>query len=307
MSPRWDVLGFGSVAVDDLVYVDHYPAPDSKLPVRALRREGGGLAGTALVGAARLGARAAFCGVLGEDELSRFALDELEREGVDCTPVLKHPEARPFHSVVIVDQSTAQRCILYSDAGVKEVPEGHIVPELIANCRGLFVDFTVVSSGLRAAEVAHRLRIPVFGDIEPSSDPQLPDLVRQVDHLILGVDMAHRLTGARDPEAAVRALSRAERACCVVTAGDQGCWYSERGGQVQHVPALAVKVVDTTGCGDVFHGAYAASVTQGETVDHAVRVATVAAGLKATQPGGRAGIPDRATVNTTLENWTWPS
>jgi sulfofructose kinase len=301
VNPRWDVLGFGAVAVDDLVYVEKYPAPDSKLPVRALRREGGGLAGTALVAASRLGARAAFCGVLGEDELSRFTIRELEREGVDCAPVLKCPEARPYYSVVIVDQSTAQRSILYSNAGVMEVPAGNIVPELIANCRGLFVDFTVISAGLRAAELAHRHSIPVIGDIEPSSDPRLPDLVRQVDHLILGVDMAHRLTGESDPVAAVRALSGAERACCVVTAGNRGCWYSQRGGQVQHVPALEVEVVDTTGCGDVFHGAYAASLTQGESVDQAVRVATVAAGLKATQPGGRSGIPDRATIDQYLE------
>jgi sugar/nucleoside kinase (ribokinase family) len=300
MSPRWDVLAFGAVAVDDLVYVDRYPAPDSKVPVRALRREGGGLAGTALVAAARLGAKAAFCGVLGDDELSRFTVRELEREGVDCAPVLKHPEARPIYSVIIVDQSTAQRCILYSRAGLMEVPAEKIMPELIANCRGLFLDFTVISSGFRAAELAHRHNIPVIGDIEPCDDPRLPDFVRQIDHLILGIDMARELTGASDAIAAARVLSGAERACCVVTAGDRGCWYSERGGQVQHVPALQVEVVDTTGCGDVFHGAYAASLTGGESVSQAVRVATVAAGLKATQPGGRDGIPDRATVDRYL-------
>jgi sulfofructose kinase len=60
-------------------------------------------------------------------------------------------------------------------------------------------------------------------------------------------------------------------------------------------------VVDTTGCGDVFHGAYAASLTQGESVSQAVRVATVAAGLKATQPGGRDGIPNHATIDRYLE------
>jgi sulfofructose kinase len=59
--------------------------------------------------------------------------------------------------------------------------------------------------------------------------------------------------------------------------------------------------VDTTGCGDVFHGAYAACIAQGESVDTTVRIATAAAGIKATQPGGRAGIPDRAAIDRFLE------
>jgi len=86
----------------------------------------------------------------------------------------------------------------------------------------------------------------------------------------------------------------------VVTGGELGCWYSEHGGDVHHLPALKVQAVDTTGCGDVFHGAYAACLAQGESAHKALKVATVAAGLKATQPGGRSGIPDRATIDRVL-------
>jgi sulfofructose kinase len=82
-----------------------------------------------------------------------------------------------------------------------------------------------------------------------------------------------------------------------VTAGDEGCWYAERDGAVKYVPALPVQVVDTTGCGDVFHGAYAACIARGESIAAAMQVATTAAGLKSMQPGGRSGIPDRATVD----------
>ena len=112
MTKLWDVLGFGAVAVDDLLYLDDYPLPDTKVPIQSQRREGGGLAGTALVAAARLGARAAYCGVLGDDELSRFSIEELEREGVDCTPVVLQAQARPIHSVVIVSQATGERTLL---------------------------------------------------------------------------------------------------------------------------------------------------------------------------------------------------
>jgi sulfofructose kinase len=296
----WDVLGFGVVAVDDLLYVDGYPPPDTKIRIQAQRREGGGLAGTALVAVARLGARAAYGGILGDDEFSRFTIRELEREGVDCTPVLYRDEARPYRAVIIVDQSTGQRTIFYSADGVIERRPEEMAEELIARCRVLFVDFTVGDGGLRAIQLAHAHGIPVVGDIEQETIPGVETLMRQIDHLIIGVGLAGQLTGETQPDRMVRVLASAERACCVVTGGERGCWYSERGAAVRHFPAYRVQVADTTGCGDVFHGAYAACIAQGESVPTAIKVATATAGLKATQPGGRTGIPNRTTVDRFL-------
>jgi ribokinase len=297
----WDVLGFGVVAVDDLIYVDCYPPPDTKIPIRAQRREGGGLAGTALVAAARLGATAAYGGVLGDDELSRFTIRELEREGVDCTPVLHRAGTRPYRAVVVVDQSTGQRTIFYSSAGVVARRPEEMTGKLIARCRVLFVDFTVGDGGLRAIQLAHAHGIPVVGDIEQETALGVEELMHQIDHLIVGTELAGRLTGETQPDCMVRALASAERACSVVTAGERGCWYSERRGEIRHFPAYRVQVVDTTGCGDVFHGAYAACIAKGESVGMAIKVASATAALKATQPGGRTGIPNRTTVERFLE------
>lgn len=300
MVDHWDVLGFGVVAVDDLLYVDHYPGPDSKAEVRERRRDGGGLTGTALVAASRLAAKAAFCGVLGDDEVSLWAIQSLERERVDCSPVLRRPGARPTQSVIIVDLSTGQRTIFFSRAGVTPRRAEEMTTDLIGRTRVLFVDHTVVEGGLRAIQIAHALGIPVVGDIESESAPGVAELMTQVDHLIVSVHLAARLTGGSDPAAMVRALASPQRACLAVTAGDQGCWYAERGGQVRHQPAFRVEVVDTTGCGDVFHGAYAACIAQGQSVSQAIRRASAAAALKATQPGGRAGIPNRARLERFL-------
>jgi sulfofructose kinase len=276
------------------------------MPIQAQRREGGGLTGTALVAASRLGAKCAYGGVLGYDELSRFSVQELMREGVDCTPVLRRDQARPIYALVIVDLSTAQRTILYSTTGFTERQPEEITDELITNCRVLFVDHLTAEGGLRAVELAHVHGIPVVGDIEHDDWPGVSDLMRHIDHLIVGVDLAERLTGESRPRAMVRALSEDGRACCVVTAGERGCWYSERGGTVRHYPAFNVQVLDTTGCGDVFHGAYAACIAQGESVDSAVQIATAAAGIKATQPGGRTGIPSQAQIDRFLrEHRAW--
>jgi sulfofructose kinase len=111
------------------------------------------------------------------------------------------------------------------------------------------------------------------------------------------------MTGESDPAAMVRALYSSCHTACVVTVGDRGCWYISRrlGDEVHHTPAYRVKVVDTTGCGDVFHGAYAAGIAQGADVGRAILMAAAAAALKATQPGGRRGIPHRAALERFLQ------
>src|SRR5438552_11512604 len=105
MNPTFDILGLGCVAIDDLVYVDAYPAPDTKVQVRRRERQCGGLTATALVAAARLGARCAFAGVLGDDEDSDFVTATFEREGVDTAPTIRRREARPIRSTIIVDEA----------------------------------------------------------------------------------------------------------------------------------------------------------------------------------------------------------
>ncbi len=264
MTAKWDVLGFGAVAVDDLLYLDAYPAAGSKAQVREERREGGGLAGTALVAAARLGARAAYAGVLGDDELSRFTLAELKRAGVDCSAVLRRPDARPRHSVILVDRANGCRTVLSSRTGVIPPPAEMASVDLLGACRVLFVDHTVAAFALTAVPLAQRLGIPVVADLERVT-PEVLALVELVDHLVVGVGFARQVTGQGAPEEMVRALLIPGRMACVVTAGEQGCWYADRqtGSEVHYQPAHRVEIVDTTGCGDVFHGTYAAMIAAG--------------------------------------------
>jgi sugar/nucleoside kinase (ribokinase family) len=300
---RWDILGMGVVAVDDLLTVERYPPPDVKQPILDEQRQGGGLIATALVAAARLGARTAYLGVLGDDDLSLFALEGLESAGVDCSLVIRRTGARPVHATIIVDASNGQRTILHTHRGVVYPSPDQIPTELIAQCRVLLLDPFPGAATIQAERRAHALGTPVVADIEAPALPAAQHLIAHADHLIVGLEVGRRVTGLDAPAEMVVALARPDRPCCAVTAGAEGCWYSVYGGGAVHVPALPVQAADTTGCGDVFHGAYAASVARGEPVDAAVHVATVAAGLKATLVGGRAGIPDRAAVDRAMYAW----
>lgn len=288
--PRFDVLGWGAVAVDDLIYVDRHPAPDTKVIVQEELRQGGGLTATALVAVARLGGRAAYAGVLGDDDLSLYTLRELEREGVDCSLVLRRSGAGPIHARVIVDRSTGGRCILANRQRCVERPPEEITEDLVRQTRVLFVDSIAAVSGLYGAELARGLGIPIVADVEHTNEAACA-LAAKVDHLIVNQEVAHALTGCSDPAKAACALGKRGYRCVVVTAGVRGAWYATGEGPVRHQEAFTVPVVDTTGCGDVFHGAYALCLARGLPLEEAIRRASGAAAIKATRPGGREGIP----------------
>jgi sugar/nucleoside kinase (ribokinase family) len=300
---RLDVLGLGAVAIDDLLYVASYPPVDAKARVLGRERRCGGLAGTALVAAARLGARCAYAGVLGTDRASGWVLAHLAREGVDVAPTRRRPGVGPIRSTIIIGREDATRTV-FSHRGGFIGPDPDWPPEAVLRAaRVVLVDHIGVAGMARAARFVRGAGIPVVADFERDPGPGFPELLALADHLVVGRDFAARLTGEADPAAAARALWRVDRAAVVVTCGAAGCWAVEGPDPdpPRHCPAFAIAAVDTTGCGDVFHGAYAAALARGEGLDGRLRLASAAAALKASRPGGRGGIPTRTEVLALLD------
>jgi len=296
-----DILGLGCVAVDELLYVDRYPSADAKTQVLRRERQCGGLTATALVAGARLGARCAYAGALGEDDLSRFVLERFSRQGVETGWLVRDSAARPVASTIVVDSQRGTRNIFYDLAGSLGASPAGPPEDAIRSCRVLLVDHFGVEGMIRAARIAREAGIPVVADFERDNLPGFDELLGLVDHLVLSHGFASRRTGENDPERILRSLSEPPRAVVAVTCGDQGCYYRAEGGPIGHMPAFTVEVVDTTGCGDVFHGAYAAALARGLGLRERVRFASAASALKAMRSGGQAGIPDLSVVEAFLD------
>lgn len=301
-SMSWDIIGLGCVSVDDLLYVPQFPAPDTKTLVLRRERQCGGLTGTALITAARLGARCAYAGVLGPDDISRVVEENFRKERVDASHAPREKDARVPHSIVIVATETGTRNIFYHIDGRLGAHETLPEEAVLCSARVLFLDQYGMEGNLRAARIARAAGIPVVADLEDDSDPQFAKALALIDHLVLAEEFAQKITGSRSAQAAVERLWHDDRSAVVVTCGAKGAWFIGNDGVVQHQAAFRVRVADTTGCGDVFHGAYAASLVCGAAVADCVRIASAAAALKATQPGGQRGIPTRAEVERFLNS-----
>ncbi len=293
-----DVLGLGSVAFDDLLYVDEYPAPDRKTRVQQKAERVGGLTGGALMTAARLGARCAYAGRLGLDAASRLVDEAFIREGIETRWASRDASHGVGRGTIIVSLKHGTRNVFSQHTGKTGADDLQPAEAVIRRARVLFVDHHGVDGSIRAARIARECGNAVVADFERNDPPRFSELLDLVDHLILPEDFACRLTGTDFAKEAVAELRTPGREVVIVTAGDRGCWFAgSNHGSVQHMPALKVDAVDTTGCGDTFHGAYAAALAQGAALEARLRFATAAAAFKAAAPIGSDGLPRREDLD----------
>lgn len=293
-----DVLGLGSVAVDELLYVDAFPAPDTKLRVAHRERRCGGLTGVALLAAARLGARCAYAGRLGTDSASAFVEKAFAQAGIDTQHAPRAAEHRVVESTIVVATQTGTRNVFSHSPGHTGAHDTLPSADAIRAARVLLVDHHGIPGSIRAAGIARAAGRAVLGDFERDDDPRFRELLALVDHLILSESFARRITGAASPAEAAARLWSPDRQAVIVTCGGGGCWFAH-GGAAQHSPAFKVAVIDTTSCGDVFHGAYATALAAGMEVAGRIRFASAAAALKAARRSAEP-LPTRAEVEALL-------
>lgn len=294
-----DVLGLGCATIDELFFVDEFPNPDAKTLVKSSQIQGGGLGATALVAGARIGANCAFAGMLGFDETSRRVAQILENEGVSTDLVAWREDAAAIRSLIFVDETHQTRNIFFQKPGlIGAAPDSPSESEIEAS-RVLFVDHYGGAGNTRACEIARRCGVSIVADFERSNVPHFEEFWTLVDHLILSRAFAQKLTNQTEIEKVLRALWNPNRAVVTVTCGADGSWSLEHGA-VSHQSAHAIDVVDTTGCGDVFHGVYAATLAWNWPLEKRLKWASLAAALKARSVGAQAGIPSREEIEKCL-------
>jgi sulfofructose kinase len=289
----------GLTAYDLTWEVESLPSGGGKIRAAQFRQGGGGMAANAAVAAATLGGRVRFWGRAGDDLAGRAMADELRTLGVDVAGLRLFPGARSSVSGIVVDALGERSIVNFRGADLPD--DASWLPLAAIAEAGAVLGDVRWPAGVAAAFGAARQRgIPTVLDGDVAEAAVFDTLLPLCDFAVFSEPgLAGYAPCLADDEARLRhALARGCR-LAAVTLGERGVAWTD-GGTLQSQRGFRVDAVDTTGAGDVFHGALALALGARADIAESFRFAAAVAALKCTQPGGRAGVPDLDRVFAAL-------
>ncbi|WP_312671739.1 sugar kinase [Pseudescherichia sp.] len=287
----------GIAVLDRIWYLDDLPKEGGKYVANNYTEVGGGPAATAAVAAAKLGAKVDFIGRVGDDDTGTRLLSELESLGVSTRFTRVVQEARSSQSAVLVDTAGERIIANYPSSDLPEAADWLNAIDF-SQWDVVLADVRWHDGAKRAFTLARQYGVTTVLDADVT--PQdIADLIALSDHAAFSAPGLRRLTKEESAAVALKKAQTLTNGHVYVTQGSEGCFWLQNG-QLCHQPSFAVNVVDTTGAGDVFHGALALGLAWSKPVGEAVRFASAVAALKCTRPGGRAGIPDHDQTRSFL-------
>lgn len=299
-----DVVGIGLCTFDIMVRLPELPTRDHPIRLDAVVFDGGGPCGTSLCAASKLGARTGFIGTAGNDWFAEYKLQSLKDHGVDISHVLYRDAKENQVVIVNVDENTGERIFNVSkDFYQYPIQAKELDREFITSADYLLLDGHYLEASIQAAQWMHDVGKHVMLDggktNKSSLDEQKKALVELTDILICSSGFAEALTSEKEFHTAGRAALSFGPQIVVITQGEKGSFTFTRE-KTFHTPTFEVNVVDTTGAGDVFHGAYIFGLIKGWDLKTIAIFSSAASAIECTFLGGRSGIPDYDQVRAFL-------
>ncbi|MDX2182044.1 MAG: PfkB family carbohydrate kinase [Bryobacteraceae bacterium] len=291
--PDFDVLGIGLNATDTLILLPKFPAYSGKEPFREEILSPGGQVASAVAACAKLGLRAAYVGTVGDDLRGRVQMESLAGSGIDISGVQVRRGCPNQTAYILIDEATGERTVLWQRAECLRLSPEEIDPALIARTRLLHIDGHDTAAVARAAEIARGLGIPVTVDVDTiyhGFERVLPN----VDYLVTSSEFPARWTNESDPFQALTTIQEEfGMRVAAMTLGAQGA-LALVDGKFHYSPAFVVNCVDTTGAGDVFHGAFCYGVLEGWEIGRTLDFSNALAALNCTALGARGRLATAA-------------
>ena len=301
---NYEVVGLGQCCIDYLGAVTDYPAINEKEEVNNLTIQGGGPVATAMVTLSRLGASTAFIGKISDDYFGDLIKGGFTSEFVNIDHIIVEKDKRSQFAFIVIEKETGKRTVLWSRATVTPLRSEEINRGVINTAKVLLLDGLMKEGSMVAAGYAREAGVTIVVDAGSMRESVL-ELVNLSDYFIASEDFARQFSHGNDPKAAAMELLGLGAKTVIVTLGEKGsiCVTPE---SYFYQPAFKIEVVDTTGCGDVFHGAFIFGLIQNWDLNETMRFASATAALKCREIGGRTAIPDLRDVEEFLENDNLP-
>lgn len=283
-----DVVGVGLNATDTLIRVPHFPTLDSKVEIHSVEVCAGGQVASAIVACHRWGLEVRYAGKVGDDDAGKFQIEQMKREGVEAHWVIARGRSSQT-SYVLVDGISGERTVLWKRDATIAMQACEVKKEWTKKAKVLLVDGHDTAAAAQTAKWASERNTLVVGDFD-NRYPEVEGLLHFVDYPIMSKDFPQRLTNENNLLKSLPLIFDRFgcRASCA-TIGKLGAIVWD-GMDFHLCRGFRVDAVDTTGAGDVFHGAFANGLVKGWDLDEILEFSCAAAALNCTAMGARGGI-----------------
>jgi sugar/nucleoside kinase (ribokinase family) len=300
ISPRILCIG---IPVRDLTFrVTGVPGRGSKENATHLDEICGGNALNAAIGIVRLGGRASLCGPMGDvrELSSRFIFEKLAHEGIETNHLVHMPGLVTPISAVLVDPSGERTIVTFRDPELWKV-QLPATETLLDDCAAILTESRCAGFCTELCAEAQRRGIPVIVDVDRAMSLR-EGLLNASSHLVFSSEPLQETADVTDDAQALKKIAKLTPSFLAGTRGPRGTIWLDENQAIQETPAFPVHTVDTLGAGDVFHGAFALAITEGQALREALRFASAAAALKCTRFGGAFAAPQRIEVEDLLNH-----
>ena len=283
-----DVVGVGVNATDTIIRLPRFPEFNSKVEILSVEVQPGGQVASAMVACQRWGMKTRYVGKVGDDDAGRMQRAALERDGVEAE-VIVAAGASSQVAYILVDEDSGERTILWKrDAGIALHPQD-LRPEWITQARALHVDGHDTAAAATAAKWARLAGIPVTADLD-TVYPGVEALLPNVDYMIGSRQFPERVTGESDLRNSLPLLVKKYKSkLAAATLGSDGVLAWD-GAEFHYAAGYEVSVLDTTGAGDIFHGAFLYGMYRGWALARTLQFSCAAAAVNCTAAGARGKI-----------------
>lgn len=293
----WDIIGVGDIDVDMFLGVSQLAGRDGKVVGKLLGEYPGGMTANVICVASRLGAKTAMIGRVGTDTYADIALSGLRDFGVDTSLVRVIQDGKTFYCVIMLD-SSGEKALTAVDTDCRLPQREDIDPETLAKTRVVHVMGDNLETACWVAEEAKKRNALVSLDLEASTAVHglhaLKRLLKNTDILFMNGEGCQIAFGDDSLASARRALTLGPR-IVAITRGAKGAIIVDHTSSFQ-VDALHEPVVDTTGAGDCFIGAFLAHYIDGHDLWSISRYAAAAASYAIGSVGSRTSLPTHEMV-----------
>jgi sugar/nucleoside kinase (ribokinase family) len=295
------IVGFGENSVDTVYGLPDYPQPGtatSKLAIQHRAIRPGGQVATMLATCAALGLPTRYVGAFGNDANAAVVREALRRRGVDTAMAFER-EADNRYAVILIDASHGERVVLWHRDQALAIQSREVRAEWIRDATLVHVDATDEEAAIALARLARQAGLEVTCDIDQVS-ARSARLLDSVTIPILAEHVPLALTGEPNLERSLRAIRSGHQTQVIVTLGNRGAAMLD-GGHFLSVAGFEVEVVDTTGAGDVFRGAFVYALLRGDRPQAALSFANAAAAASCTRAGAMDAVPTLREIEELLE------